>query len=132
MKMLRNISVITLITTASYFWGCSGSDKPKDKYDLIKSSDRKILKSVCKCIEPLTPFIKRLGEVKDSVEAQRLDDSLVILSMKLEPCMEDIDKLESKFENEKYSLQFLGYIQEYHPDCSVFFLGTKDSVKEYK
>ncbi|HMQ80037.1 MAG TPA: hypothetical protein PKE39_07425 [Ignavibacteria bacterium] len=116
-------SVVLFILVFVYIWGCSGSD---DKYDLIKSEDRKAIKSICKCMEPLKPYLDKMVSTEDSLTKAIYADSFEVKIIELAPCLENADQLENKFSNsEEYTKQFIEYVREKHPNCMPYFLGEK-------
>lgn len=128
---MYRIIIISAIL-AVYLWGCGGSEEEKDKYSLVTKDDRKSIKSICKCIEPLSSLLNKIASESDSAKQQMYNDSLESKAMLLMPCLENIEKLEVKFESDdKYVEQFIGYLNEKHPDCLPLFIGKKikDSVK---
>lgn len=125
-------SVILFILVLSYIWGCSGSE---DKYDLIKSDDRKAIKSICKCMEPLKPYLDKMVSSEDSLTRAIYADSFDVKIIELAPCLENAEQLENRFINsEEYTKQFIEYISEKHPNCVPYFLGEKvsDTTKNKK
>ncbi|HRE12150.1 MAG TPA: hypothetical protein PK605_02345 [Ignavibacteria bacterium] len=125
-------SVILFILILAYVWGCSGSE---DKYDLIKSDDRKAIKSICNCIEPLKPYLDKMISSKDSLTREVYADSFEVKVLELAPCLEKVDQLENKFSgSEEYTLQFIDYIKAKHPNCVPYFLGesVSDSTNKQK
>lgn len=128
--MYRSIILASII--AAYLWGCGGSEDNKDKFPLVNKEDRKAIKSICKCMEPLSSLINRMTVETDTAKKQMYSDSLESKAMMLMPCLENIEKLEVKFDrDEKYVEQFLGYLDEKHPDCLPLFMGkkTKDTLR---
>lgn len=108
-------------------WGCSGSE---DKYDLITKEDRKAVKSICQCMEPLTEMMKNMTEEKDSTKKLAYFQTLQEKAVELMPCLEKVEKLEVDFDkDEKYTKQLIDYIKEKHPDCMPFFIGTRNSME---
>lgn len=129
MKMVTRTVIISIIISAAYFWGCGGSEEKSDKYDLVNKTDRKSIKSICKCVEPILPLIKKINDEKDSTKALHLLDSLDSRSIEIAGCMVNFEKLENKFRDEKFIEQFSLYLREYHPDCAPLFLGFKTETK---
>lgn len=125
-------SLILASFLAAYLWGCGGSEEKSDKYTLITKEDRKAIKSICKCMEPLSSLINRMTAETDTAKKQMYSDSLESKAMQLMPCLENIEKLEVRFDSDdKYIEQFLGYLNDKHPDCLPLFMGkkSKDTVK---
>lgn len=116
-------SLILFISIFAYVWGCSGSE---DKYDLINNHDRKAIKSVCGCIEPLKPYLDKMLNAGDSLSREIYADSFEVKVIELAPCLEKAEQFENKFSNsEEYTRQFIEYVREKHPDCVPYFLGEK-------
>ena len=109
---------------ALYLSGCASSND--DKYDLITKEDRKLIKDICQCVEPLSPYMEKIMNAKDSLEGAMYMDSLIIKSKDMTPCSGDSDALEMKAEkDEKYTKQMIAYIEHYYPKCLPFFLGVR-------
>jgi hypothetical protein len=132
MKMITRTVIIAVIISAAYLWGCGGSEEKTDKYNLISKSDRKNIKQMCKCVEPIIPLIKKINDEKDSTKALQLLDSLDSRSIEVAGCMQNFERLETKFTDEKFTEQFSLYLREYHPDCAPLFLGIKDEINNKK
>lgn len=125
-------SIILFAVIAVYIWGsvnlwgCSGSE---DKYDLISKDDRKAVKSICKCMEPLTGMMNNMVNEKDSAKKLEYFQTLQEKAVELMPCLEKIEKMEVELEkDEKYLKQLIEYVSEKHPDCMPFFIGTRNSM----
>jgi hypothetical protein len=127
-----NKSIILCGILFAYIYGCA-SGEPDDKYNLVTKQDRKLLETVCTCVEPLYPLMDKMMNAKDSAEAEMYSDSLELISKKIEPCIGDLQTLEEKADrNEKFTKQFIEYIREKHPKCLPLFLGVKSKVEEIK
>jgi hypothetical protein len=124
-------SLILFALLFAYIWGCASSTE-EDKYPLVTKSDRKKIKTICKCIEPLSPMLIKMMEAKDSAIASMYEDSLEIKAAQMGECFEKLNSIDfkPKTDNEKYLKQFIEYVKETHPDCVPFFLGVKDSNEE--
>ena len=118
-------SLILFVIIFAYIWGCASGDD----YDMITKSDRKALKSICKCIEPLSGYMGKMMNTKDSATALQYLDSIQQKGMLMEDCLEKAKEFENKdMENKKYVNQLFAYMQEYHPKCLPFFLGKSDTL----
>jgi len=90
---------------------------------------------LCKCIEPLTPYFRKIMNIKDSADAIIYLDSIEIKSKQIADCVGGAALFEDKFtnNNEKYIKQLFAYIKEKYPDCLPFFEGipgnSDDSIK---
>lgn len=125
-------SLILFAVLFIYIYGCASGDGD-DKYNLVTGSDRKLISTVCNCVEPLTPYMEKMMNTEDSAEALMYADSLEKLSASIEPCIGDAGMLEEKAnKDEKFTKQFIEYIREKHPKCLPFFLGVKGEEKELK
>ncbi len=124
-------SIILLGILFVYIYGCASSED--DKYPLLTSSDKKLVKTLCKCVEPIQPYLEKMMNTKDSLTAIMYADSLELKAKEIAPCFGDIDALEEKGrKDEKYTKQFLQYIEDKHPKCLPFFLGIKTDSKDIK
>jgi len=129
MKIITRTVITVVIISAAYLWGCAGSEEKPDKYDLVDKADRKSIKTICKCVEPLIPLLNSIGKENDSARIQQLIDSLDSRTIEITGCMEGLGKLENKFKDKKFVEQFAVYIREKHPDCAPLFLGFKTETK---
>lgn len=119
-------SLILFAIIFAYIWGCASGDD----YNMLTKSDRKAIKSICKCIEPLSGYLEKMMNTKDSLTALQYLDSIQLKGMSMENCLEQAKEFEKKdMENEKYVNQLVAYITEYHPKCLPFFLGKSDTLK---
>lgn len=122
--------LLILVMTICYLTACNSAKE--DKYDPITKEDKTLIKDLCKCIEPLTPYIEKLANAKDSMEATMYMDSLMIKSNEVTPCSGGSEMLEAKAEkDDNYTKQMIAYIEQYYPKCLPFFLGvkTKSDIK---
>jgi hypothetical protein len=98
---------------------------------MITKSDKKMIKTVCGCIEPLTPYLKQMMNAKDSATVLIYEDSLEIKAQGMDSCLKGASIFETKsFSDDKYTKQFIDYVTEKHPDCIPFFLGFKTGTEE--
>jgi hypothetical protein len=124
-------SIILFAIVFAYIIGCSSSEQ--DKYNLLSKQDRKKVKTLCKCIEPLTPYMKKSMSAQDSSIAMMYLDSMEIKSKEIEPCIGNARLLEDKsVKDEKYTKQLIEYIREKYPDCLPFYQGVKSDSDEIK
>lgn len=125
-------SLILFAIIFVYMWGCTGSN---DKYNMIDKDDRKAISSICNCMEPLTVYREKMLNAADTVTKRMYKDSFEVKVVALEPCLDNLEKLEVKFGNSKeYLDQFVEYVTDKHPKCVTIFLGRgyTDSVKNKK
>ncbi|MEO8512684.1 MAG: hypothetical protein ABI543_03930 [Ignavibacteria bacterium] len=125
-------SLILFALIFIYIWGCAGGS---DKYNLIDKDDRKAISSICKCMEPLTIYKEKMQNATDTASKRMYKDSFEVKVVELEPCLDNLDKLEIKFgDNKDYLDQFVEYVKDKHPKCVPIFLGigNTDTVKNNK
>jgi hypothetical protein len=128
---MRNSVIILLITGIYIYIGCGGSDT--DKYTLITKNDRKAIKEICNCMEPLSEYIDKMATEKDSIKARMNLDSFNIKVIELAPCFEKAEKYEKQFskKDDEYIMQMIEYIKEKYPKCLPAIFGNEhtDSTK---
>lgn len=125
-------SIILFVIVFAYIWGCSGSE---DKYDLVPKDDRKAIAQICGCMEPVTVYKEKMSAEKDTMLRRMYRDSFELKAAELLPCLEEFEKLETKFgTSEKYLKQVSEYIKEKHPNCVPILMGNSiiDSVNYKK
>lgn len=120
------IFYLAVCVLTTYVFGCASSEE-EDKYNLVTKKDRKDIAKICGCLDPLLPYLDKVTNAKDSVEAAMYGDSLEMMGEKMAPCLGNMDAFENKLDNgnEKYINQFLEYVNEKHPKCALFFIGIK-------
>jgi hypothetical protein len=130
-KSIILFAMLFLYILFANIYGCASSED--EKYPLLTSKDKKLVNTLCKCVEPIQPYLEKMMNTKDSLTAIMYADSLEKKTAELEPCFEGVDELEAKERNdEKYTKQFLQYIEDKHPKCLPFFLGVKSDPKDIK
>lgn len=120
-------SLILFAIIFAYVWGCASGNE----YEMISKSDRKAIKSICKCFEPIGSYLEKVMNTKDSLIAVQYLDSIQKKGTAMEDCLEKAKEFENRTNtDEKYINQLVAYIKEYHPKCMPFLAGDKpDSVK---
>lgn len=134
MAAFRFLLLLIMAAAITYFYGCASSEEKEDKYPLVTKQDRKDIAKICGCLDPLLPYLDKVINAKDSLEAAMYSDSLEQMGEKIEPCLGNMDEFENKLNkrNEKYLNQFLEYVNEKHPMCALFFIGMKTNIIEEK
>lgn len=123
-------SIVLMIILFAYIIGCSSSES--DKYDLITKKDKKTIMEFCDCLKPMVTIISKMMNTSDSTMKLMYSDSLEAKAKEFDGCLNDIEKIEGKAENDKYFKQLIDYIAEKQPECAAFFLGKKNVFKEDK
>lgn len=133
--MRKGIIIFYFIICAAlvYLYGCASSEE-EDKYTLVTKKDRKEIAKLCGCLDPMLPYLDKVINAKDSLEAAMYADSLDQMGEKIEPCLGNMDEFESRLNkgSEKYLNQFLEYVNEKHPKCALFFIGMRFNTIEEK
>ncbi len=121
----------------SYLCGCSsGKD---DKYEKISKSDKENINEICTCLEIVLPYREKIKNAKianDSLTVLMYEDSLKKKSETFGKCIKDLSNQDGiptgRTSGKEYLRLLSEYVNEKHPKCAPYILGTDSNYFKEK